>query len=99
MVESIVFSAKQQPSVPLSTALLHHKLTLDTQAIKLDGLSSFDLAITFTHPIAAFRNHDYTWVSCNKDRIAGPYAPKIIQLSNGTFVQSNVILGLGGTKA
>jgi hypothetical protein len=93
MVESIVFSAKQQPSVPLSTALLHHKIVLNTQQCKSEALSSFDLLITFKNPIVEFRNHDYTWVDCNRDRIAGPYAPKIIKLANGTFVQPNVNQG------
>ncbi len=93
MVESIVFSTKQQPSVPLSTALLHHKIKLDTHQFAAAGLNSFDLIISFNYPIVAFRNHDYTWVHCNRDRIAGPFTPKIIKLSNGTFVQPNVNLG------
>lgn len=94
MVESIVLKAKKQPTVSLSTEILHHKLSIAIEQFIPEEFISFDLKIVFKEPIVAFRNHDYTWVNCTTDCIAGKYAPKIIKLANGTIIQPNVTAGI-----
>ena len=91
MIESVVITVKNQPSVVLSTNIQTHKLVIDTLG---EGIQSFDIVITFQNLISSFRNHDYTWVKANKDCVAGTYSPKAVQLSNGVFVQPNVNEGI-----
>ena len=55
---------------------------------------SFDLEITFTSKIQQFRNHDFSWVDVNQDRIANSFCPKVIKLANNTFVQANINHGI-----
>jgi len=68
-----------------------YKLILD---LSMSDTSSFDISITFKHAIAEFRNHDYTWVKCNQDRIAAEFSPKILKLDNGQLVQANINSGI-----
>lgn len=67
---------------------------IDLPEAMVSKSQSFDLEITFKHAVSKFRNHDYTWVHLNKDRIATEYSPKIIQLHNGFFIQPNLNSGI-----
>lgn len=69
-----------------------NKFDLDLSVF--ESKNSFDLIIEFSIPIIAFRNHDYTWVDLNIDRIANSLSPKIIKLENGFFVQANINQGI-----
>lgn len=71
-----------------------HKMSIDTGNLNLQDFNSFDIEIVFTIPITKFRNHDYTWIGCPVDCVANQYSPKIIQLSNGFFVQANITNGV-----
>ena len=55
--------------------------------------TSFSLKIHFFDLIFKWRNHNYQWVSLTKNRIANEYSPKILQLSNGLFIQAGNTLG------
>lgn len=81
--QNYVFDADQQ-----------HKLSIDITKINLSEQNSFDIEIVFEQPILEFRNHDYTWVKCDEDRIANQFCPKIIRLQNGQLVQANIHLGI-----
>jgi len=72
----------------------NQKLVIDLINLDLFNANSFDIKIVFNQPITQFRNHDYTWVNCEKDRIANEYCPKIIKLKNGQLVQANLNLGI-----
>lgn len=93
MIESVVFKSKTHNPITLSNDIQNHKLILDSTALRENDLQSFDLVITFQSKISVFRNHDYSWVQVDKDRIAGEFVPKIIRLENGYFVQPNLIIG------
>lgn len=69
-------------------------MVIDFSKFNIEEASSFDIEIVFTIPIAKFRNHDYVWIGCTVDCIANQYSPKIIQLSNGFFVQANITNGI-----
>jgi hypothetical protein len=71
-----------------------HKIVIDFNDFNLSKVNSFDIEIVFSESIAQFRNHDYTWVNCNEDRIANEYCPKIIRLQNGQLVQANITNGI-----
>lgn len=71
-----------------------HKMSIDIGNLNLPDFNAFDIEIVFTIPITKFRNHDYTWIGCTVDCIANQYSPKIIQLSNGFFVQANITNGI-----
>ena len=71
-----------------------HKMVIDFSKFNEESVDAFDIQIVFTTPISAFRNHDYSWVKCNADRIANEYSPKIIQLSNGVIIQANITTGI-----
>ncbi len=70
-----------------------YKLNIDVAKINLSQQNSFDIEIVFQLPILEFRNHDYTWVKCDEDRIANQFCPKIIKLQNGQLVQANIHFG------
>lgn len=93
MIESVVFTSKTHTAVLLSKDIKDHKLVFDDAVFRTKGLQSFDITITFQSKITAFRNHDYTWVPINTDRIAGAFAPKAVQLENGYFVQPSMNWG------
>ncbi|CAM3669494.1 hypothetical protein [Flavobacterium chungbukense] len=71
-----------------------HKWSIDITKIKLSELNSFDIEIVFEQSISEFRNHDYTWVKCNEDRISNQFCPKVIKLQNGQLVQANIHAGI-----
>lgn len=54
---------------------------------------SFSLKFKFKYPILRLRNHDYTWVKPNKSYLASELCPKILQLSNGLYIQANTVKG------
>lgn len=91
MIESIfIITSNEKKSIDFDT---ENSLKIVVNVNEINDLS-FDIEITFTHPITAFRNHDYKWVDVNQNRIANSFSPKIIQLKNGFFVQANVNLGI-----
>jgi len=63
------------------------KIVLDIAQLNIKEYNSFDIEITFTVPISEFRNHDYTWVKFNVDRVANTFSPKILKLQNNMLVQ------------
>ena len=69
-------------------------MVIDFSKFNIEKVNAFDIEIVFTIPIAKFRNHDYTWIKCPIDCVANQYSPKIIQLSNGFFVQANITNGI-----
>jgi len=75
-----------------------NKVVIDVKESIVNEFNSFDIEIVFSQPIVAFRNHDYTWISCDCDCIANEYSPKIIKLSDGSFVQANLTLGIWEIK-
>jgi len=70
------------------------KVCIDIIDDSLFKLNSFDIEIVFEQPILEFRNHDYTWVKCNEDRVANEFCPKIVRLKNGQLVQANISSGI-----
>jgi hypothetical protein len=70
------------------------KLNIKISEAYISFISSFDIEIIFQIPIVEFRNHDYTWVKCDEDRIANQFSPKIIRLKNGQNVQANITNGI-----
>jgi hypothetical protein len=72
----------------------NQKISIDLSLINILNVNSFSLKIIFIQPILEFRNHDYTWVNCNDDRIANEFTPKILRLRNGQLVQANINLGI-----
>lgn len=70
------------------------KNVIDLFNLDFSNTNSFDVKIVFNQPISQFRNHDYTWVNCDEDRIANEYCPKIIKLKNGQLVQANINAGI-----
>jgi hypothetical protein len=71
-----------------------NKAEIDISRFLLSKNNSFDIEIQFSQPISEFRNHDYSWVKCNHDRIANEFCPKIIKLMDGTLVQANCNKGI-----
>jgi len=69
------------------------KITVDCTKIQ-QSKTSFSIEFVFDEAILSFRNHDYTWVNIHSDRIASSFAPKIIQLQYGFFVQANINQGI-----
>ena len=70
------------------------KIVLDIAQLNIKEYNSFDIEITFTVPISEFRNHDYTWVKFNVDRVANTFSPKILKLQNNMLVQANINSGI-----
>ena len=64
----------------------------------IENKNSFDIEITFYSDIKKFRNHDYKWISANKNLVANEYCPKILQLENGQLVQANITSGIWEIK-
>jgi len=73
-----------------------HKCIIDFDVNS--DVDCFSIEIIFKEPIAYFRNHDYTWSDLKKDRVSSWYAPKIIKLKTGIYVQSNCNLGIWEVK-
>lgn len=71
-----------------------NKIVIDVKEIFKANTNSLDFEITFSLPIISFRNHDYTWIKPNHDYIANEFSPKIIQLSNGSYIQPNSYHGI-----
>ena len=71
-----------------------NKIVIDLNETFKNESYSFDIEITFSQPIKSFRNHDYTWIKPNLDCIANEFSPKIIQLSNGSYIQPNSFIGI-----
>ncbi|MDR6846431.1 hypothetical protein [Flavobacterium granuli] len=71
-----------------------NKTEIDVSKFLTPQINSFDIVIRFSQPISEFRDHDYNWVKCNRDRIANEFCPKIIKLKDGTLVQANRNIGI-----
>ncbi|WP_347052893.1 hypothetical protein [Flavobacterium olei] len=81
--KNVVFDANQK-----------QKMVIDLLNLDFSNTNSFDIKIEFNQSISQFRNHDYRWINCEKDRIANEFCPKIIKLKNGQLVQANIQLGI-----
>lgn len=93
-LESIaVITIKSTENIAFSAEVLH-KVVIDCSTILSSKNTSFDIKITFTQPIKAFRNHNYAWVAISQKRIANSFAPKVIQLEDGCYVQANCNHGI-----
>lgn len=93
MIKSINISNKAVfESVQFET--INNKINIDCNKLFSNKSNSFTLEITFLEKIVSFRNHDYTWVDINSDRIATSLSPKIIKLHDGNFVQANCTTGV-----
>lgn len=54
----------------------------------------FILVLSFEQPILQFRNHNYQWISSKEEGSIPEFANKILQLEDGTFVQSSSTQGI-----
>ncbi|MEI7507984.1 MAG: hypothetical protein WCJ62_00795 [Flavobacterium sp.] len=91
MIQSIVINRKR---IQFLCDNQSNKVAIDLSNIIEDKINSFDIEITFSKPITAFRNHDYTWIKPNHGCNVNEFLPKIIQLSNGSFIQPNSFMGI-----
>ncbi len=57
------------------------------------GCQQLSIEIQFKTAIRRWRNHNYRWVSLETECIANEYSPKILQLSDGSFVQAGQSTG------
>lgn len=67
-----------------------HKCVLTSATIP----HRFTLVLTFDQPLMRFRNHNYQWISSKKEGSIPEFANKILQLEDGTFVQSSTNQGV-----
>lgn len=94
MIKSIsIITQKNKIDCPINLDS-EHKFIFDFLLIPENERNIFDIIITFDEEINEFRNHDYTWVNGNENRIATSYCPKIIKLKNGIYVQPNRNVGI-----
>lgn len=94
MLNSVFFiSNKTQNQL---TVLKHNanKYELKIDRLALAKHERFDFEITFESKIQKIRNHDYTWINFKKGFVATAFAPKIILLENGFYVQPNCAVGI-----
>ncbi|MFM2229291.1 MAG: hypothetical protein RL607_549 [Bacteroidota bacterium] len=54
----------------------------------------FVLVLTFQAPIQRVRNHDYRWIKVENTAVIPEFANKILQLEDGTYVQSSTTQGI-----
>ena len=94
MIQSISICTPSGKSVVAFDTSQKNKTDIDISRFLFPKINSFDLVIEFSQAIAEFRNHDYQWVKCNRDRIANEFCPKIIKLKDGTLVQANCTSGI-----
>lgn len=94
MIESILIQTPSKSFNCNINTFQNQKMVLDISQLNLIEEHSFDIKITFEMDIVEFRNHDYKWVNCKEDRIAGEYSPKIIKLKNNYLVQANINAGI-----
>jgi hypothetical protein len=94
MVEFILIKSKSGKKKSFEGEITSNKFFFDFSEFNSFELQRFDLEIVFKIPIISFRNNDYKWVSCDKERIANEFCPKIIKLENGFFVQPNINYGI-----
>jgi hypothetical protein len=57
-------------------------------------LTDLSISISFDQKILAWRNFDYTWTDCSKDRFSNYYSPKILKLEDGTKVVGGITEGI-----
>lgn len=98
MIASISLVTNKNSSLLDFNEIGNNKVIIDLPKTIAASFESFDLKITFTNAVTLLRNHDYTWVKTNKDRIAAEYSPKIIKFDNGFFVQPNSNSGIWEIK-
>lgn len=94
MIESIFIESKSGKEKSIQGEITFNKFFFDFSEFNSSELQSFDITIVFKFPILSFRNNDFKWVSCKKNRIANEFCPKIIKLDNGFFVQPNISYGI-----
>ncbi len=71
-----------------------NKIVIDLNETIQNKTNNFDIEIIFSEPITSFRNHDYTWIKPTSNCIATEFSSKIIQLSNGSYIQPNSFVGI-----
>lgn len=98
MIESIIIKSKSGKKKSFQGEIIFNKVLFDFSEFSHAELQSFDISIVFTDSIISFRNNDYKWVSCDIDRIANEFCPKVIKLENGSFVQPNINYGIWEVK-
>lgn len=94
MIESILIQSKLGKKKSFQEEISLNTFSFDFTDFDPSELQSFDVKIVFKESIILFRNNDYKWVSCDKERIANEFCPKIIKLNNGFFVQPNINYGI-----
>ena len=75
-----------------------NKLVIDCGDFIDKNITTFDIEIEFISKIILIRTHDYKWKKLNKNNIANEFSPKIVQLSNGSYVQPNILQGIWEVK-
>lgn len=73
--------------------VIENKLVIDCTKVT-NNTNAFAIEIVFNAKIIGFRDHDYTWKDLKVDRTANEYAPKIIKLEDGNYVQANINQGI-----
>lgn len=82
----------QSSQIDLDLQFYNNKVVLFQSTVGVP--SCFTIEITFDHDIKFIRNHDYQWVDVKRNRLANEFAPKILKLANGFYVQANLNLGI-----
>lgn len=98
MLEKVLIATEKNRYQLNDIEIKNGKYVVDLSLIKKNNELSFAIEFVFNNPIQRFRNHDYTWVDCKKDRVATEFSPKIIKLSNNILVQSNTTNGIWEVK-
>ena len=75
-----------------------NSIVLDYSSFLLKNINSFYIEIEFYSEIIAFRNHDYSWINLDNNRIANNFSTKAIKLNDGNYVQANNNEGIWEVK-
>ncbi|WP_293873649.1 hypothetical protein [Flavobacterium sp.] len=70
------------------------KVVIESLIDHVVNTNSFDLRFELDKPITRVRNHAYEWEELSNDFVANKFHPKIIQLADGTYLQSNITAGI-----
>lgn len=97
MVKSITFLSQSGRQPVLFQTDFGNEINIDCLQFQKQS-APFDIEIVFSEKISAFRNHNYTWADLRQNRVANSFSPKIIQLSNGFYVQANTNQGIWEVK-
>lgn len=98
MLKAIYILTPSGKKYSFSKDIVNHKIVIDISVLTINERCSFDIIVEFYNTIREFRNHDYTWVTIDKDRMATDFSPKIIKLTDNCFVQANLNCGIWEIK-